>query len=241
MPNRLDLTGVRFARLLALSPAGKNKHGHRLWHCKCDCGKSTTVLLGALRGGRTKSCGCLRRINAHSSTHRMSKSREYRAYRDMINRCYNKSRESFQHYGARGITVCDNWRFGDGEKSGFECFMEDIGPKPSPIHTIERNDPNGNYEPVNISWATALEQANNRRNTRRITYRGHERALADAVRLAGNIVHIECAWIRIKTGWPTDKALETPRLFESRAAEAARRRHEVPESPLSQAEPMGTG
>lgn len=144
---------------------------------------------------------------------------EYRIWAGVIARCYNPNRPAFSTYGAVGISVCDRWRKGDAVLSGFELFLADMGPCPSETHSIDRwPDMAGNYEPGNCRWATKLEQANNRRNTRRIVYRGVEMALTDAVRLAGSVIHSETAWIRIKTGWTPEKAVETPKLMESHAA-----------------------
>lgn len=91
----------------------------------------------------------------------------------MKNRCYRPSTFAFEHYGGRGIKVCDRWRFGEGGKSGFRCFIEDMGRRPkgaTPAHadlfTLERNDTDGDYTPSNCRWATWKEQQNNRRNTR---------------------------------------------------------------------------
>ena len=138
----------------------------------------------------------------------------YRAYRDMINRCENKNRKAYPRYGGRGITVCARWR------NSFEAFLVDMGPRPSAEHEIERKDNNGHYEPGNCRWATRLEQCNNRHNTRYIEYRGQRMSLHDAVRLAGSIIHPEAAWIRLRQGWTVERALETPRLFESPASKS---------------------
>lgn len=84
----------------------------------------------------------------------------------MINRCYWARGAGFKHYGGRGITVCDRWRFGEGGKTGFECFIEDAGRRPSEDLSIDRIDNNGNYEPGNVRWATRSEQQRNRRAAR---------------------------------------------------------------------------
>lgn len=141
-------------------------------------------------------------------THGKSATPIYRRYRDMRNRCENPRRLAFKDYGARGIKVCERWK-------SFENFYADMGDPPSLKHELDRIDPNGDYEPGNVRWATDLEQANNRRNTRYVEYRGQKMPLTDAARLAGSIIHWEAAWARIESGWAVENALETPPQFRS--------------------------
>jgi hypothetical protein len=78
-------------------------------------------------------------------------------------RCLNPQDRSFKWYGARGIGVCTRWLNGEAGKTGFECFLADLGRKPSPSHSIDRIEVNGHYEPGNCRWATPGEQSANRR------------------------------------------------------------------------------
>lgn len=209
MSRLLDLSGRRFGLLTALRFSHLNRHGRAEWNCACDCGTEKTVASAQLMSGRTQSCGCLRKTN-HPQKHGMSASREYAIWRDMIARCELPNRKGYANYGGQSVTVHPEWR------RSFEAFMEHVGPRPSPDHSIDRIDPSGNYEPGNVRWATPEQQANNKRNTRYVVYRGRRLPLSIAVRMAGSVIHREAAWIRIsRCGWTVEAALETPALFVS--------------------------
>ena len=201
-----DLTGRKFSRLKVLAYVGENR-----WACKCDCGNRIIVFGGNLRKGNTRSCGCLHsEVNTKRvTTHGYSDRSEYHCHQTMIARCYRPSSASFRLYGGRGISVCDRWRFGESGKSGFECFLADMGDKPSPGHSIDRIDSNGGYEPNNCRWATAAEQSANTRRNRLVTMNGETMILIQAIRASGLTETLVRQ--RLTRGWAVDRALATPK------------------------------
>jgi hypothetical protein len=159
----IDLDGVVFNRLTVVGYAGA-KHGAALWWCECSCGTKYLRIVGAsLRRGITQSCGCYRLDLIplgwkHGQSRKGLASPEVIAYYSARNRC----NEANPYYGGRGIKFLFE---------SFEQFYTEVGPKPSPRHSLDRfPDNNGNYEPGNVRWATQEEQMNNRRNNRWITY-----------------------------------------------------------------------
>lgn len=176
--------------------------GHRrsAWVCLCECGTTTTVVEYSLRG-RTTSCGCYQRsLNGkiHWRHGRINTS-EYRSWSHMINRCCNPRDIGYQDYGARGITVCESW------KISFAQFFKDVGPKPSPKHSIDRIDNMRGYEPGNVRWATATEQARNRRSNHRLTIDG---VTLTAVEWAERIgVSMDVIHSRLHRGWSDERAI----------------------------------
>jgi hypothetical protein len=149
---RIDLTGRRFGRWRIDGYAGDTK-----WHCTCDCGTHVVVSGQVLRRGHSKSCGCLRRelAKARSTKHGMTGTPEYRSWRNMKQRCFNPRRDRYEYYGGRGITPCEDWL-------SFVPFFADMESRPEGC-SLDRIDPNGNYEPSNCRWATSQQQRQNRR------------------------------------------------------------------------------
>jgi hypothetical protein len=131
---------------------------------------------------------------------------EYKTWAGIKTRCCNPNASSYENYGGRGIRVCDRWLYGVGGKSGFECFFEDMHEKPSPKHSIDRIDHDGNYEPGNCRWATRTEQANNTRASLLITVNGRIQTAAEWGRETGVLPSI-IAW-RAGRRWPPERLLE---------------------------------
>ena len=151
----IDLTGQRFSRLVVVSRAPNGKGGRTRWNCLCDCGRTTISSPAHLRSGHTKSCGCLGLENATKSkiTHNSSGTRLLRIFRQMHNRCERPSVTQFRWYGAKGIKVCDEW----SDFLKFKTWALNNGYEEN--LTIDRIDPDKNYEPSNCRWITREENS----------------------------------------------------------------------------------
>jgi hypothetical protein len=206
-----DITGQRFGRLVSLGPIGVDVFvgGSRnvRWLCKCDCGAEKAVTGFKLRNGNTSSCGCLQAEARKTSCrlavtrHGKRKTPEYAAWRSALKRCHSPREKSYRNYGARGIAVCERWQ-------SFENFYADMGPRPSPDHSLDRIDNDGNYEPANCRWATKSEQSLNTRSNFIITAFGRTAPLGAFVSSKSN--GFQLAWQRMRRGWEPERALTEP-------------------------------
>jgi hypothetical protein len=168
--------GDKFGRWTVIRSAKYLKPKKAYCLCECGCGEIKEVRHEGLLNGRSKSCGCLMREqqSARLFKHgfcdwRHGKIRpEWRAWKDMIQRCHNPNKANYPDYGGRGILVCARWR------KSFVNFLDDIGERPSgmaglrSLYSIERRDNNGNYEPKNCYWATRSEQRRNQRTSEEV-------------------------------------------------------------------------
>jgi hypothetical protein len=122
----------------------------------------------------------------------------YQTWANIIQRCGNPNNPSFRNYGAKGVKICDRWR------ESFAAFVEDMGPRPFGM-TIDRIDPNGNYEPENCRWATVTEQARNKRAKRLIEVEGRTYHVAELSEKYG--IDMKTLHWRASQGWPMEKVL----------------------------------
>lgn len=168
----INVLGKRFARLAVLQRVGR-RNGQTYWLCQCDCGRQHETTGPALASGRVKSCGCLNnemrvaRNTKHGHAQRGAVDPVYKLWINMRARCSKPTHPDYALYGARGIRVCARWQV------SFAAFLEDMGQRPSgrngrlPAFSVDRINPDGNYEPGNCRWATWHEQRMNQRRMRR--------------------------------------------------------------------------
>lgn len=174
MGRKIQLTGLRFGRLLVTKQAGTKKN-RPLWECLCDCGKVVFHAAGELRNGHSASCGCLSaeltktRGIKHGNAARSGCTPEYDAWMNMKARCYDIDGKQYQNYGGRGIIVCDRWL------ESFANFLEDMGQRPSNKHSLDRfPDINGSYFKENCRWATREEQDLGKTSNKWLEYNGEK-------------------------------------------------------------------
>lgn len=155
VPN--DYTGMRFGQWTVVERAGA-RNRHALWSCMCDCGRRTIVDGNSLRKGASMSCGCRKGI-----THGKRNTRLYAVWASMKARCFCKTNSDYKHYGARGITVCNEWK--NDFQSFYDWAMANGYDENAPCgqFTIDRIDNDGNYEPTNCRWITIQDQQKNKR------------------------------------------------------------------------------
>jgi len=195
------MIGKTFGMLTVLYRENGNEKCH-LW-CRCECGKEKWIYKWSILRGRSTSCGCFRDKVGNNRTHGQSGTSEHNIWMSMIARCMNINAKDFKEYGGRGIRVCERWL-------EFESFIADMGPKPTPQHSVDRfPDQNGNYEPGNVRWATPAEQTRNKRNNVFLEFDGKRMILADWANYLG--IPKNVLWNRVRRRkLPIEKALSLP-------------------------------
>lgn len=211
-------TGTRFGRWTVIGPREGVGRKQRI-ACSCDCGSTRLVSVDSLRRGGSTSCGCWKGAKCSASTRKHGGCRipEYQSWGHLKRRCLNPTDAAYDHYGGRGITVCERWQGPDG----FANFYADMGPRPSPKHSIDRIDNNGPYSPENCRWATSSEQGRNTRGNRFLTFEDRTQCLqdwSDEIGIDSSILST-----RLRRGWPVEDALTRP-VSRSRAGIRWRRK-----------------
>lgn len=208
----MDLTGQKFGRLTVIEKAGSSDSHGILWRCKCDCGNVCEVRAYYLKTGGTRSCGCLRSEASAEKARRMGEANVkhgqsrrnkthplFYVWYTMKARCKYPNHISYPNYGARGITVCDEWQefesfyewaMANGYKKGLE---------------IDRIDCEGNYEPSNCRFVTRIENSRNKRNTAYLTAHGETRPLVEWAEVLG--IPRNRIWNRLRRGWSEEEAV----------------------------------
>lgn len=218
----IDISKQRFGRLVAISHVSTRK-GRALWQCECDCGNTKVVSGKSLRGGNTRSCGCLSREWSaymgskrdfvakraaknvtHGHKRQGARTVEYTTWLALKRRCYDQKDKDFPNWGGRGIKVCERWR------TVFENFLADMGKRPEGPYSIDRIDPNGDYAPENCRWATISQQGSEHvRSHRSVTAFGRTFTNLLAAAREYRIGYTTLLY-RIDAGWSPETALTTP-------------------------------
>lgn len=204
-----DRSGDRVGRLTVTSLYSRgSKDRHLFWYCVCDCGNITSVNSTHLGSSRIRSCGCLKKeqLAQRVTKHHLSQSAEYVSWTGMKYRCYGVNCKNYKNYGGRGITICDRWL------NSFDNFLEDMGFRPTPNHSIDRfPDVNGNYEPSNCRWATDAEQMRNLRGNVNITINGKTLCATDWAKEEGVSMSAGLIMERKRNGWSDYDAVFAPK------------------------------
>lgn len=212
----MDITGQKFSRLTAVKQVGRDKGRQALWEFKCDCGNTCITRASSARNGNTRSCGCLPKemikyialkylplAHAATTTHGKSKERVYRIYKAMKARCYNHHNMKYHNYGAKGITICDEWL---NNSQTFIDWAALNGYKDN--LTIDRKNNDKGYSPDNCRWVTVAEQNRNTSQNVYLTLNGQTRIMTDWAKMMG--MHPTTLAGRLRSGWSVERAILQP-------------------------------
>lgn len=206
-----DLTNQKFGRLTAVKFAYRDHFNHARWLCVCECGNEKIIDGGSLTSGKTRSCGCLNIEQLHKkgfesnrAKHCLWGTRIYRIWKCIKTRCYNSNTKDYELYGGRGIKVCDEW------KDSFPAFMKwSFENGYDNTKSIDRINVNGDYEPSNCRWATAKQQANNKRNNHFITIGEETKTVTEWIEVSG--ICKATFYQRLRAGKTGQDLISTPR------------------------------
>lgn len=209
--NHNEYIGKKIGRWLFLHKApetfGKNKY---VW-AKCDCGNEKLIRLPHVLSGISLSCGCLqkeqliaRSLKHGEAKHDGSETTEFKTWKGIQERCYGITSPHYKRYGGRGIKMCERWRL------SYLSFLENMGRRPSALHSIDRINNDGDYEPENCRWATRKEQSYNRGNTIYISLFGEKKSIWEWSKITN--LSLQTLRARYRNNWKPLDILNTPHL-----------------------------
>ena len=203
-PRAEDITGKTFGEWTIVSFHSKNKGRAIRWNCRCSCGSMRILMAGNFLSGKSTRCrtcsSAIRGLRERGPAYDFP--REERVWTAMKQRCLNTDDHAFSRYGGRGIIICDRWL------ESFSNFIEDMGPRPSAKHSLDRIDNGGGYAKDNCRWATIAIQHRNTRVNHWITHDDRTMCMADWAKELGvssGVIHG-----RLRIGWSIQRALTTP-------------------------------
>ena len=203
MPQRVvDMSGAKVGKLTVISRGKNTKQNKAQWLCRCDCGNMTVVSRRHLKDHSTLSCGCLRKEKAKitHTTHGMKRTRLYRIWSGVKDRCCNVNSKYWERYGGRGITICDEWL------QSFESFYRwSMDNGYSDELTIDRIDNDKGYCRENCKWVTYKIQENNRSNNRILECHNEQHTISQWSDITG--IKQTVISQRIYNGWTVERAL----------------------------------
>lgn len=216
-----SLIGQTFGLLTVLRRAGFAGR-NPTWWCKCSCGEEVEVRGDRLKNGQRKACARNGHFWVGSQPPGLARLHpvEYNTWQRIRERCTNSNCAGWEYYGGRGIKVCERW-------NSFKNFFEDMGPKPSGKHSIDRySDVNGNYEPANCRWATLSQQRRNCRDNFYVEYEGERLLLVELIERRG--LNYSLVKGRIRNGWSLEAAMLTPLRAKTERVETKPRKPRIP-------------
>ena len=198
--------GDKFGDLTVIERS-ENQGNHRMFTCKCACGKYIDVRATRLSSGQQKCCRSCATQKA-STKHGHAKSggsRTYRTWKSMLDRCKNSNHPSYKYYGGKGVQVCASWL-------SFENFLSDMGERPDEC-SLDRIDGDGHYTKENCRWATAYQQNNNLSKNRLVQANGKTQTVAQWARETG--MGLSMIYNRLYSGMSEEDAINTPHRCKS--------------------------